>query len=125
MRQSLSFSRYHVHVHVLSVTQQQSTCNRIFFCFIPPPIAIPVYSATWSPDSEQVLYTSGRSLVIKPLRPSVKPSQWKAHDGVVLCVGWNECNGLIVSGGEDRKYKVHTCTYISCLCMHNVYEYKV
>ena len=92
---------------VMSVNMQKGIFS--LFLFHPPshpPIAIPVYSATWSPDSEQVLYTSGRSLVIKPLRPSVKPSQWKAHDGVVLCVGWNKCNGLIVSGGEDRKYKV-------------------
>lgn len=32
--------------------------------------------------------------------------QWKAHDGVILKVDWNMVNNLIVSGGEDRKYKV-------------------
>lgn len=32
--------------------------------------------------------------------------QWRAHDGVVMCVDWNMVNGLIVSGGEDCTYKV-------------------
>ena len=32
--------------------------------------------------------------------------QWKAHDGVVLKVDWNPINNLIISGGEDCKYKV-------------------
>ena len=34
----------------------------------------PVYSATWCPDSDSVLYTNGRQLVIKPLQPNAKPS---------------------------------------------------
>ena len=32
--------------------------------------------------------------------------QWKAHDGIVLKVDWNPINNLIISGGEDCKYKV-------------------
>ena len=32
--------------------------------------------------------------------------QWKGHDGVVLKVDWNPINNLIISGGEDCKYKV-------------------
>ena len=32
--------------------------------------------------------------------------QWKAHEGVVLKVDWNANNNLIVSGGEDTRYKV-------------------
>uniref|UniRef100_A0A3B5LZU8 Intraflagellar transport 80 homolog (Chlamydomonas) n=1 Tax=Xiphophorus couchianus TaxID=32473 RepID=A0A3B5LZU8_9TELE len=31
---------------------------------------------------------------------------WKAHDGLVLKVDWNSVNDLILSGGEDCKYKV-------------------
>ena len=65
-----------------------------------------MYAASWSPDSNQVLYASGKSLIIKPLQPSTKPSQWKAHDGIILAVDWNITGGLIISGGEDRKYKV-------------------
>ncbi|XP_034085261.1 intraflagellar transport protein 80 homolog isoform X3 [Gymnodraco acuticeps] len=65
----------------------------------------PVYSVAWGPDSDRILYTSGRQLVIKPLQPSAKVIQWKAHDGVVLKVDWNSVNDLILSGGEDCKYK--------------------
>uniref|UniRef100_A0A4W6C2E8 Intraflagellar transport 80 homolog (Chlamydomonas) n=1 Tax=Lates calcarifer TaxID=8187 RepID=A0A4W6C2E8_LATCA len=66
----------------------------------------PVYSVAWGPDSDRILYTSGRQLVIKPLQPSAKVIQWKAHDGIVLKVDWNSVNDLILSGGEDCKYKV-------------------
>ncbi|KAJ1554606.1 Intraflagellar transport protein 80 [Cladochytrium tenue] len=66
----------------------------------------PVYASCWSPDNDHVLYSNGRNLVVKPLLPSNKPIQWKAHDGVVLAVDWNPVNGLIVSGGEDKKYRV-------------------
>uniref|UniRef100_A0AAR2IHX4 Intraflagellar transport 80 homolog (Chlamydomonas) n=1 Tax=Pygocentrus nattereri TaxID=42514 RepID=A0AAR2IHX4_PYGNA len=31
---------------------------------------------------------------------------WKAHDGIILKVDWNSMNDLILSGGEDCKYKV-------------------
>lgn len=55
---------------------------------------------------DHVLYSSGKSLVIKPLQPGSKPSQWKAHDGLILATDWSMANNLIVSGGEDRKYKV-------------------
>ncbi|XP_071377336.1 intraflagellar transport protein 80 homolog [Centroberyx affinis] len=66
----------------------------------------PVYSVAWGPDSDRILYTSGRQLIIKPLQPSAKVIQWKAHDGVILKVDWNSVNDLILSGGEDCKYKV-------------------
>ncbi|XP_053728928.1 intraflagellar transport protein 80 homolog [Synchiropus splendidus] len=66
----------------------------------------PVYSVAWGPDSDRILFTSGRQLVIKPLQPSAKVIQWKAHDGVVLRTEWNSVNDLILSGGEDCKYKV-------------------
>ncbi|MBN3310460.1 IFT80 protein, partial [Amia calva] len=65
-----------------------------------------VYSVAWGPDSDKVLYTSGKQLVIKPLQPSAKVLQWKAHDGVILKVDWNSVNDLILSGSEDCKYKV-------------------
>ncbi|KAI9350037.1 WD40-repeat-containing domain protein [Zopfochytrium polystomum] len=66
----------------------------------------PVYATAWSPDNDHVLYTNGRNLVIKPLQPASKPTLWKAHDGVILAVDWNLVNNLIVSGAEDRKFKV-------------------
>ncbi|XP_069752879.1 intraflagellar transport protein 80 homolog isoform X2 [Narcine bancroftii] len=66
----------------------------------------PVYSVAWGPDSDKILYTSGRQLIIKPLQPSAKVLQWRAHDGIILKVDWNTVNDLILSGGEDCKYKV-------------------
>jgi len=32
--------------------------------------------------------------------------QWKAHDGIILKVAWNPSNNLIISGGEDCRYRV-------------------
>ena len=66
----------------------------------------PVYAGAWSPESDQVLYASSGVLHLKPMQPTVKPSQWRAHDGMVLAVDWSLATGLIVSGGEDRRYKV-------------------
>nr|XP_060496906.1 intraflagellar transport protein 80 homolog [Panthera onca] len=66
----------------------------------------PVYSVVWGPDSEKVLYTAGKQLIIKPLQPNAKVLQWKAHDGIILKVDWNSVNDLILSAGEDCKYKV-------------------
>ncbi|KAL5476125.1 hypothetical protein EMCRGX_G026033 [Ephydatia muelleri] len=66
----------------------------------------PIYSCCWSPDSDQVLYAGGKTLIIKPLQPSSKPTQWKAHDSLILTLDWSPTNNLIISGGEDRKYKV-------------------
>jgi intraflagellar transport protein 80 len=65
-----------------------------------------VYAMCWAPDSDQLLFSSGKHLVIKPLQPSAKQTRWKAHDAAVLKVDWNPVNDLIVSGGEDRRYKV-------------------
>ena len=45
-------------------------------------------------------------MVIKPLQPTSKQLQWPAHDSTVLKVDWNPVNNLIVSGGEDCKYKI-------------------
>ena len=70
------------------------------------PLGSAVYSAIWSPDSDHVLHSSGKTLVIKPLQSGMKPVQWTAHDGLVLCADWSTANNFIVSGGEDRKYKV-------------------
>lgn len=40
---------------------------------------------------------------------SVLLLQWKAHDGFVMKIDWNSVNDLILSGGEDCKYKVGRC----------------
>ncbi|XP_065841132.1 intraflagellar transport protein 80 homolog [Oscarella lobularis] len=66
----------------------------------------PVYGVAWSPDSDHVLYTNDKQMVIKPLQPSMKPIIWKAHENLILKVDWSPVNNLIISGSEDRRYKV-------------------
>lgn len=66
----------------------------------------PVYSVVWAYDCDQLCYCTGSSLVIKSLASSAKQNAWRAHDGVVLRVDWSPINHLLVSGGEDCKYKV-------------------
>jgi len=65
-----------------------------------------IYALAWSPESDQLLFTNGKHLVIRPLQPSSKQTMWKAHDAPVLSVDWNAVTGLIVSGGEDCKYRI-------------------
>lgn len=56
---------------------------------LPPSPGLCVHSLAWGPESDQVLFASGKDLVIKPLQPSSKQLQWKGHDGIVLqvCIG--------------------------------------
>lgn len=69
-------------------------------------IGKPIYCVVWSPDNNNILYASEKSLTIIPTQPGKKPFTWKAHDGVVLQCDWSLTSNLIVSGGEDCKYRV-------------------
>ncbi|XP_078612463.1 intraflagellar transport protein 80 homolog isoform X1 [Branchiostoma floridae x Branchiostoma japonicum] len=84
----------------------------------------PVYSLAWGPDSDQILYTSGRQLIVKPLQANAKPIQWKGHEGVILKVDWNAVNNLILSGGEDCRYKVWD-SYGRLLFTSQVHDYPI
>ena len=64
-----------------------------------------VYSAAWGPDSNAVLYCSGKDLNVVPLHNSKKLG-WQAHDSLVLKTDWSSVNDLIISGAEDCRYKV-------------------
>ncbi|VDN53941.1 unnamed protein product [Dracunculus medinensis] len=66
----------------------------------------PVYCISWSGDSSHILYCCGQNCFIKVLKVQMSPIKWKAHDGVVLCVDWSCNSNLIITGGEDCKYKV-------------------
>lgn len=67
----------------------------------------PVYGIAWSYDENYMLYTSDKTLSIKPIfKGGSKTLSWKAHEEIVLCCDWNFANKLIISGGEDKKYKV-------------------
>ncbi|XP_074657644.1 intraflagellar transport protein 80 homolog [Tubulanus polymorphus] len=84
----------------------------------------PVYALAWGPDSDQVLYTNGRTLVIKPLQANAKPLTWKAHDGLILTLDWNPVNNLILSGAEDCKYKVWDC-YGRLMYHSGIHDYPI
>lgn len=66
----------------------------------------PIYSLCWSPSSDSIVYPVDRKLEIKPLSPAMKPVSWKAADGLILRVCWNNVNSHILSGGEDCRYKI-------------------
>ena len=66
----------------------------------------PIYSICWSPENDSLLYTSEKSLTVMPTLPGNKQITWKAHDGIVLQCDWNPANNLIISCGEDCKYRV-------------------
>jgi hypothetical protein len=42
-------------------------------------IGQPVYAMAWAPDNDQVLYTNGRNLVIKPIQAGKKATQVIRH----------------------------------------------
>lgn len=72
----------------------------------PPRADQSIYAIAWSSDGEQLLFAAGKDLVIKPYQPSAKQTQWRAHDAPVTSIDWSGVSGLIVSGGEDCRYKV-------------------
>ncbi|XP_066097692.1 intraflagellar transport protein 80 homolog isoform X3 [Saccopteryx bilineata] len=69
----------------------------------------PVYSAAWGPDSEKVLYTAGKQLIIKPLQPNAKVLQvWDSygcllynsqpHEHPITSVAWAPNGELFAVG---------------------------
>lgn len=77
----------------------------------------PVYAAAWGAESNAVLFCSGRDLNVVPLQSGTKKLAWQGHDATILRVDWSLVNDLIVSGGEDFRYKV---SHASCK-VHNKY----
>ncbi|XP_029033851.1 intraflagellar transport protein 80 homolog isoform X2 [Osmia bicornis bicornis] len=68
--------------------------------------SFPILSAAWSPDCTTVLYSQGGHLTFQSLNSNSKPRKLLAHDGLILVLCWNHTHGLIISGGEDCRYKV-------------------
>ncbi|KOC63788.1 Intraflagellar transport protein 80 like protein [Habropoda laboriosa] len=66
----------------------------------------PILSAAWSPDCTTVLYSQGAHLTFQSLNSNSKPRKLLAHDGLILVLSWCHTHGLIISGGEDCRYKV-------------------
>jgi len=68
--------------------------------------AAPVYCVCWGPDNDQILFAAGKELHIQSMQVGKKKLKWKGHEGVVMQVDWNSVNNLIVSCGEDCRYKL-------------------
>ncbi|OAD57910.1 Intraflagellar transport protein 80 like protein [Eufriesea mexicana] len=66
----------------------------------------PILSAVWSSDCTSVLYSQGAYLTFQSLNSNSKPRKLLAHDGLILVLCWSHTHGLIISGGEDCRYKV-------------------
>lgn len=66
----------------------------------------PVYAAAWGPDSSAVVFCSCGEIVILPLQSGSKKLSWQGHDSTILRLDWSSVTDLLVSGGEDCRYKV-------------------
>lgn len=91
----------------------------------------PVHCIAWGQDGDLLAFCSGGSVAVKPLQsgggaagagPAAAAAPggaggggapraaagvaWKAHEGVVLAIDWSPISSLIVTAGEDCKYKV-------------------
>ena len=78
--------------------------------------SFPVYSASWGPDSYAIVCGSGKALHITPLQSGSKKMAWQAHDRAILKVDWSSVTDMIISGGEDCRYKVSSCCLQHWLC---------
>lgn len=58
-----------------SIIILSSVCSSHLFIPLLMFSGTPVYSVAWSPDSDHILHTSGKQLVIKPLQAAAKPVQ--------------------------------------------------
>ena len=83
-----------------------------------------IYTLAWGPDSNQLLFGSGSNCIIKSINVDRKQVQWTAHDGIVMKADWNPVTNLVVTGGEDRRYKVWD-TYGRQLFQSRPFDYVV
>eukprot|EP00697_Spironema_sp_BW2_P009564 gnl/Spiro4/24517_TR12154_c0_g1_i1.p1 gnl/Spiro4/24517_TR12154_c0_g1~~gnl/Spiro4/24517_TR12154_c0_g1_i1.p1 ORF type:complete len:763 (+),score=251.36 gnl/Spiro4/24517_TR12154_c0_g1_i1:87-2375(+) len=65
----------------------------------------PVFAVAWAPDSDSVVWATGGFLTIKSAQ-AAKKLMWQAHEAAIVALDWNAVNDLIVSAGEDCRYKV-------------------
>uniref|UniRef100_A0A914H2A7 Uncharacterized protein n=1 Tax=Globodera rostochiensis TaxID=31243 RepID=A0A914H2A7_GLORO len=66
----------------------------------------PVYAVDWNGNSNKLVYCAGEECFIKQMKAQNAPTKWRAHTGLVLCLSWSAVTDLIVSGGEDCRYRL-------------------
>lgn len=65
-----------------------------------------IYSVDWSPTDDYIACGISKMIYLKPIQPGNRESHWKAHDGVVLKIDWNQINEWILTAGEDCRIKI-------------------
>ncbi|BBN11030.1 hypothetical protein Mp_5g08460 [Marchantia polymorpha subsp. ruderalis] len=83
-----------------------------------------IYAIAWGPDSDQLLFTHGTVLVIRPIQSTSKQVEWEGHESLVLTLDWNPVNNCILSAGEDCRYKVWDC-YGRLLYRSSKFDYSI
>ena len=86
----------------------------------------PVVAVLWSADSTQVLWAAGKWVYVRAVGQQSGASgasssgaqqgsssgshggslQWRAHDACITAVDWSPFSRLIVTAGEDGRYRV-------------------
>ncbi|XP_029173238.1 intraflagellar transport protein 80 homolog [Nylanderia fulva] len=67
--------------------------------------SLPILTSSWSPDCLTILYSQGTNLILQSFNSNSKLNKWHAHDSLILITCYGN-NGLILSAGEDCKYKM-------------------
>ena len=66
----------------------------------------PVRTVRWSADGQRVMWCTGSDVVIRSKGSDRSRTTWRAHAGACLCADWSPVHGMVVTGGEDGKYRV-------------------
>lgn len=66
----------------------------------------PVHGLAWAPSDDQLAYCAGGRVTIQGVQSARAQVSWRAHAAVVLCLDWSPVSRLIITGGEDCRYKV-------------------
>ena len=76
-----------------------------------------VYGVAWGPDSDQVLFTNGRQLVIKSLQPNAKPTMVRHTYQYFLKKSYNlYCWNIVRKKTVSDTIKYQKQPYIPCIC---------
>lgn len=66
--------------------------------------SFPIYG--FALNGDEVCYACERKVTIASVGDRKEPTSWVAHEATVLAIDWNALTNLVVSGGEDCRYKV-------------------
>ncbi len=73
-----------------------------------------ILQCTWDAKGTSIAAVAGQSLLLGSLQNGVVLSLDDAHEGLMLCVDWGGVHDMVVTGGEDCRYKV--CVFCEGAC---------